>query len=68
MRATPQVFIGPTALILECLFEPRYDEHMKAWRWHEMMVQADPGYLSKIAARQAWKRAVGIGQEGLCRA
>ena len=58
-----------TEIFMEALFgAPQQDAHMRAWRWHEMMVQADPGYLSKITARQAWKRAVGIGQEGLCRA
>jgi hypothetical protein len=60
--------IAPTDLVLSVLAPERYDEHMKAWRWHEFLVGVSPNYLAEIAVRQAAKRAAGIGPEGMCRA
>jgi hypothetical protein len=63
------VFIGTTEIIIAGLFGPRQqDEHMKALRWHRRMVQINPDYLADIAARQAAKRAAGVGPEGRCHA
>ena len=61
-------FIGPTDIIVESLFPLRYDKHVQDWRWHTYMIGFSPNYLADIAARQADKRAHGIGPEGMCRA
>ena len=65
-----QVFITTdNEIFMECLFGPsQHDAHMRCWRWHKMMVAQNRNYLAEIAARQAAKRAAGIGAEGLCRA
>lgn len=62
------VFIGPTDLILSVLAPCKYNEQVKAWRWHQFMMAGNPNYLAEIAQRQADKRAAGIGPDGLCHA
>ena len=61
-------FIGSTEDICAVLFPQDHRSHVQAWRWHENMVRQNPDYLAEIAARQAAKRAAGIGPEGMCRA
>lgn len=62
-------FIAPTDIIIAGLFGPRqHNEHCKALKWHRYMLGFDPNYLAEIAARQAAKRAAGIGPEGRCHA
>ncbi len=41
-------------------------DHVRAYNWHIKMMAVDCFYLDRIAARQAEKRAAGIGQEGRC--
>lgn len=52
--------------LFDALFPSRFDKHVQDWRWHLKMVNLNPNYLADIAARQAAKRAAGIGPEGLC--
>lgn len=55
------------ALYIEAFFGPKQaDQHMQAYRWHRTMLAGNPNYLEEIAARQAAKRAAGIGPEGRC--
>lgn len=60
-------FIGPTDVILSALAPPKYDRHIQGYKWHLFMMNSNPNYLADIAARQADKRAAGIGPEGMCR-
>lgn len=62
------IVTGPTEKLLEAFFPSKFDRHVQAWRWHVYMVNLNPNYLADIAARQAAKRAAGIGPEGLCHA
>lgn len=56
-----------TQEFMEALFGPsQHDRHMKDWRWHLVMAEMNPNYLEDIAARQAAKRAAGIGVNGRC--
>ncbi len=69
MTPTNQVvFIGSTDLIASILFPTKYDKHVQDWKWHQFSVQGNPNYQADIAARQAAKRAGGIGPDGLCHA
>ena len=61
------VVTAETEEFIEALFGPRdHNSHMQAYRWHRTMVAGNPNYLEEIAARQAAKRAAGIGPEGRC--
>lgn len=63
------VIIGPAEAIREFMFgPPQHDRHVQDWRWHKQMFNLNPNYLAEIAARQAAKRAAGIGPEGRCHA
>lgn len=62
------IITGPTEHFIAALFPQQQDHHCQDRRWHLKMVIANPGYLADIAARQADKRARGIGPEGLCHA
>ncbi len=54
-------------VIRELLCGPQqHAAHVQAHRWHVYMLNINPNYLADIAARQAAKRAAGIGPEGLC--
>jgi hypothetical protein len=62
-----QVFIAPTAIIIDGLFGPRqHDSHCQGWRWHLYISNVNKDYLAEVARRQADKRAAGIGPEGRC--
>jgi hypothetical protein len=62
-----KVVTADTEMFIEVFFGPRqHDAHLQAWRWHQTMLDINPGYLHEIAARQAAKRAAGIGPEGRC--
>ncbi len=63
------IIVGSTEVIRDALFGPQnHDRHVADWRWHLRAVNLNPNYLAEIAARQADKRAAGIGPEGMCRA
>lgn len=68
MNATSGFIItGPTETLIAAMFPPKYDKHVQDWRWHLYSLERlGPNYLADIAARQAAKRAAGIGPEGLC--
>lgn len=60
--------IGPTEAIIETMFPMQQNRHCQDRIWHLKMMNVNPNYLADIAARQAAKRAAGIGPEGLCHA
>jgi len=63
------VFIAPTEIIVSAMAPSKYDRHIQDFRWHARMTAwCAPDYLADIAARQAAKRAAGIGPEGRCHA
>lgn len=63
------IITGPTEVLIAALFPQQQDKHVQDRRWHLYSVQQlGPGYLDEIAARQAAKRAAGIGPEGRCHA
>lgn len=63
-----QAFIGPTEIIIAGAFSQQHNEHCKGWRWHAYISDINKNYLADISARQAAKRAAGIGPEGRCHA
>lgn len=61
------IVTADTKTFIEAFFGSRqHSAHLQAWRWHQTMLDINPGYLHEIAARQAAKRAAGIGLEGRC--
>ena len=61
------VVTAETEEFIEALFGPQqHANHMKAYRWHMVMVGMNPDYIDEIAQRQADKRAAGIGINGRC--
>lgn len=61
------IVTAETHEFIEAFFGPRQQSaHLQAWRWHQTMLDINPNYLHEIAARQAAKRAAGIGPEGRC--
>lgn len=61
-----QVFIASTDIIIGGMFKFHHDRHVMDYRMHVKMFDANPNYEAEIAARQAAKRAAGIGPEGMC--
>lgn len=62
------IVTGPAEKLLEAFFPSRHDRHVQDWKWHLHISNINPNYSTDIAARQAAKRAAGIGPEGLCHA
>jgi hypothetical protein len=61
------IVTADTQEFIEEFFGPRqHTAHLQPWRWHLTMLDINPDYLSEISARQAEKRADGIGPEGRC--
>jgi hypothetical protein len=62
------VFIGPTDIIIDAMFPQLRDanRHVLDYRLHVKMFAANPNYQAEIDARRAYKRAHGIGPEGMC--
>ena len=59
--------IGPVEAIRVLLCgEQQHDEHTRGYRWHQYIANINANYLADIAERQARKRAMGIGPEGMC--
>jgi hypothetical protein len=59
--------IGPVEILRDILCgEQQHNSHCQAWRWHDYMTNINANYLADIAERQARKRAMGIGPEGMC--
>lgn len=42
-------FIAPTDIIIECLFQPKFDKHVQDYRWHRYMIGFNPDYLADLA-------------------
>lgn len=62
------VVTGQIEALVEAFFPSKFDKHVQDWKWHLHISNINPNYLADIAARQAAKRAAGIGPKGLCHA